>query len=727
MSQFKTRNLTGVILALAVAFFCTISVSFGDDGLREPNAMDRQISRIINILMPHEHLSQKKIDVEYSQRWLDNFIKTLDYQKAYFLKSDIQKFQEQVKYMPAWLEKGNLDFAYIIFKTYLIRLDQRMNQVQALLKQPIDFTIDETICLDRDKLDYPANDAEAMERWRKRVKYDLLILKVDDKEGQEAIDKLTRRYKSFQKRMHQTDSNELLEMYLTAMTTAFDPHTTYMSASTLENFEINMRLELEGIGATLGSEDGYTIIKHLVPGGAAEKEGSLKVEDKIIGVGQGADGPFEDVVDMKLDDVVKKVRGKANTVVRLEVLPADGGKTKDIKITRAKIELKDSAAKGKVFEAGTKPDGTPYKIGVIDLPSFYADMSGMRNGKEEYRSTTRDMKRILEDFNAQGCDACIVDLRANGGGSLPESINTTGLFIKTGPVVQVKGPKRVSVPKSPYDNNDPKNNFKIDCYSDHNSDVTWDKPLVVLISKFSASASEIFAGAIQDYGRGLIVGDHSTHGKGTVQSLLPLGEALFSFGAAPKMGALKVTIQQFYRPDGDSTQNRGVLSDVELPSITTHMDVGESDLDYALAFDQVPAQQYQKFNLVPRNIVQYLKQASAARCAQSEDFQKTVKKIECYLKNKDKSNITLNEKKFFEERAELIPEEEEKKQLEDTIKQDGTDIEETPYLREALDITADYVKALQVGVANMPNPATIRVQPAPAKTNPPAPQPAAAL
>ncbi len=719
MSQFNTRNLLSFISALAVVFFCSVSVSYGEEGLREPNAMDRQIARIIDILMPHEHLSQKKIDAEYSERWLDNFIKTLDYQKAYFLKSDVEAFKKQAPNMPGWLEKGDIRFAYVIFKTYLIRLDERMTQVQELLKQPIDFTIDETICLDRDKLDYPRNSAEAMERWRKRVKYDLLILKVDDKEGQEAIDKLSRRYKSFQKRMHQTDSNELLEMYLTAMTMSFDPHTTYMSASTLENFEINMRLELEGIGATLGSEDGYTIIKHLVPGGAAEKEGSLKVEDKIIGVGQGADGPFEDVVDMKLDDVVKKVRGKANTVVRLEVLPADGGKTKDIKITRAKIELKDSAAKGKVFEAGTKPDGTPYKIGVIDLPSFYADMSGMRNGKEEYRSTTRDMKRILEDFNAQGCDACIVDLRSNGGGSLPESINTTGLFIKTGPVVQVKGPSRS---KSSGDSN-----FRIECYSDHNSDVTWDKPLVVLISKFSASASEIFAGAIQDYGRGLIVGDHSTHGKGTVQSLLPLGEALFSFGSAPKMGALKVTIQQFYRPDGDSTQNRGVLADVELPSITTHMDVGESDLDYALAFDQVPAQVYQKFNLVPRNIVQYLKQASAVRCAQSEDFQKTVKKIECYLKNKDKSNITLNEKKFFEERAELIPEEEEKKQLEDTIKQDGTDIEETPYLREALDITADYVKALQVGVANMPNPAAIKVQPAPVKSNVPAPQPAAAL
>lgn len=712
---------------VAVAFAFAMPVAYGEGGLREPNAKDARIARIISILMPHEHLSlagktKEELDMinaQYSERWLNNFLKTLDYQKAYFLKSDVEAFQKQAPNMTKWLEKGDIRFAYVVFKTYLVRLDERMAMVQKILKEPMDFTVDETVCLDRDKLDYPKNNAEAYERWRKRVKYDMLILKVDDKVGQEAIDKLSRRYNSFQKRMHQTDSEELLEMYLTAMTMSFDPHTTYMSAGSLENFEINMRLELEGIGATLGSEDGYTVIKHLVPGGAAEKEGSLKVDDKIIGVGQGANGQFEDVVDMKLDDVVKKVRGKANTVVRLQVLPADGGKTKDIKITRAKIELKDSAAKGKVFEAGTKPDGTPYKIGVIDLPSFYADMSGMRNGNSEYRSTTRDMKRILEDFNAQGCDACIVDLRANGGGSLPESISATGLFITSGPVVQVKGPSRnSSQPQS-----------RITCYQDLDNSVTWDKPMAVLISKFSASASEIFAGAIQDYGRGIIIGDHSSHGKGTVQSLLPLGDALFSFGTPQKLGALKVTIQQFYRPDGDSTQNRGVLADVELPSITAHMDVGESDLDYALPFDRVPAQQYGKSQLVSSNVVKYLNQASEARCAQSEDFKKTKRKIECYLKNKDKENITLNEKKFFEERAELIPEEEEKKLLEDTVKSDGMDIEETPYLREALNITADYVKALQIGVANMPKVGTIQ---APPKSTQPAqqqqvPQPASAL
>ena len=682
--RIVTASLLLSIIVLAF-FVSSVSLSTAEEGLREPTANDRQIVRLINLLMPREHLSKRTIDQEISQRWLDNFLKSLDFQKAYFLKSDIEAFKSQQENMGDWLQQGNIKFAYVVFNTFLTRLDQRIAQIEDLLQQPIDFTVDETICVERDKLDYPANDQEAMERWRKRIKYDMLILKVDDTEGQEAIDKLTRRYKSFQRRMHQTDSDELLEMYLTAMTSSYDPHTSYMSPSTLENFEIQMRLQLEGIGASLMSEDGYTVVKKLVPGGAAEKSGLLKVEDKIVGVGQGESGQFEDIVDMKLDDVVKKIRGKANTIVRLQVIPESGGKSKEVRIVRATIELKDSEAKGKVFEAGKKADGTPFKVGIIDLPSFYLDMQAARSGKSDYRSTTRDMKAILDDFNQKNVDACIVDLRSNGGGSLQESISATGLFIDQGPVVQVK------------DSGDNITNYK-----DLDAGMTWNKPLVVLISKFSASASEIFAGAIQDYHRGIIIGDESTHGKGTVQSLMNLGETLFRFSASPKMGALKVTMQQFYRPDGDSTQNRGVVSDVVLPSITSYMDVGESDLDYALPFDKVPALSYRKAFEVNPQIVNYLKAASVSRCAQSEEFQKIERKVQCYLKNKNKENITLNEKKFMEERAELIPEEEEKKQLEDQLDNEGLDIKETPYLREALNVAADYAAILSYGLDKMP-------------------------
>src|SRR4029077_8077045 len=298
--------------------------------------------------------------------------------------------------------------------------------------------------------------------------------------------------------------------------------------------------------------------------------------------GQGTEGAVEDIVDMKLNDVVEKIRGKRKTVVRLEVQPADGSPNKTYAITRDRIELKDSEARSEIIEWGKKADGTPYHVGVIQLPSFYMDMDGARLGLSDYKSTTRDVRRLLEEFKAKGVDEVVVDLRWNGGGSLTEAVNMTGLFTGGGPVVQVKGSDgRTSPYKPPVDQG-----------------IVWEGPLVVIINKFSASASEIFAGAIQDYGRGVVIGDKSTHGKGTVQQLFDLGNALFRVKDVPNMGALKLTIQQFYRPGGDSTQNRGVVSDVELPSLTTQLDVGESDLDYALKFSQVDALPHDNFLMV---------------------------------------------------------------------------------------------------------------------------------
>ena len=422
-------------------------------------------------------------------------------------------------------------------------------------------------------------------------------------EGQEAIDKLARRYHSFAKRMHQIDGDELLEMYLNAFTTSFDPHTDYMSPDTQKNFDIAMSLKLEGIGASLQSEDGYTVVKKIIPGGAADKDNRIKPEDKIVGVGQGDDGEMVDVIDMKLQDVVKLIRGKQGTVVRLEVIPIGSTDRKIYKITREKIELKDSEAKGEVFDAGRKPDGTPYRIGVIDLPSFYRDMAGDRRGLADFKSTTHDVRKILDDFNRKGVDAVILDLRRNGGGALNEAISLTGLFIGEGPVVQVKDA-----------------DGRVQHLDDTDTGMAWSGPLVVLISKFSASASEILAGAIQDYNRGLIVGDYSTHGKGTVQSLMDLGQQLFRLPNSPAMGALKITMQQFYRPNGDSTQKRGVLADIELPSLTTHLDVGEADLDYPVAFDRVEPLSYKHFDYVNPAICDQLRQLSQQRVQASEGF-----------------------------------------------------------------------------------------------------------
>ncbi len=500
----------------------------GRGGLADPNGpqqADRQVTLAVSALLKREHLSRHPLDDEISERWLKTYLKTLDPFKVYFMQSDIDEFNEHKDDLDDWAKQGDIRFGYTIFKRFLERLDERVKWVDELLTQPHDFSVNEDMITDPDATTYAKTTAESKDLWRKRIKYDLLVLEADkDKlEGKAAQEKLSRRYHSLGKRMHQTDSDELLEMYLTALTTSYDPHTTYMSPGSLENFEIQMRLNLEGIGAALQFTDGYTVVSKIIPGGAADKDKRLKPEDKVVGVGQGTEGEIVDVVDMKLNDVVKLIRGERGTVVRLKVLPAGQGEPKIYAITREQIELTDSEARSEVIEAGRRPDGTPYKIGVIDLPSFYMDMSGAREGLEDFKSTTRDVAKLLKKFNEQKVDLVVLDLRQNGGGSLTESINLTGLFIDTGPVVQVKDADK-----------------RVQHYDDQDRGMAWNGPLVVLTSKFSASASEIFAGAIQDYRRGLVIGDSSTHGKGTVQSLLDLGKQLFrGLPNSPQLGALE--------------------------------------------------------------------------------------------------------------------------------------------------------------------------------------------
>lgn len=680
--------------------------------ITEPANRDRIITQVVTQLMGRDHISQPKMPfgAPYANRTLNNLLKVLDPQKMYFYQSDIDFFMGQETNLGTLYKDGDISLGYKLYKTYLERVDERHNFMLEVLKQPQDFTLDEQITVKREDLTYPKTPAEARERARLRVKYDILSMLVDemrekksekepasDKAAEntgdkaadkpektrsevlsEITDKLTRRYKSVSKRMHQIDGDELLEMYLTAMCTAYDPHTSYMSPSTEENFEIAMRLKLDGIGASLVSEDGYCVVKRIITGGAADKEGTLQNEDKIISVGQGEDGPMEDIVDMKLNDVVKKVRGKEGTLVRLEVIPADGGAKKIIKIVRSKIELKDSEAKGEVFQAGTKPTGNPYKIGVINLPSFYMDIDGARRGDPNYKSTTRDVTRILKNFKENNVDAVVMDLRMNGGGSLQEAIGLTGLFIDLGSVVQVKDPKG-----------------RVQSLDDEVSGVEWNGPLVVVINKLSASASEIFAGAIQDYKRGLIVGDITTHGKGSVQTLESLSRELFGFTPItnpPKLGELKVTIQQFYRPLGDSTQERGVKSDVIIPAITSHMDLGEADLDYALPFDQVKPQKISLYPYVNNTIAPQIAPLSENRVKNNLEFQKLQKKIDFYLRQKEKKTVTLNEKLFRAERSDLLDQEQE--DLEKKAMAEANEIKRDYYLEEVFNITIDYVKIL---------------------------------
>ena len=674
--------------------------------LEGPRASDRQVALIVTALLNQEHLLKHALDDEISERALTTYLKGLDPMKVYFYQADIDEFMKERRSLDDTIKRGDLSLAYKIFNRFLKRVDERVEFVDVLLKQEHDFDVDEVMVTDRDDAKYAKTPAEAFDRWRRRIKYDLLVLKseaaekAEDEEseskqdeakdddakdaegekdsGEEATDRLTRRYHSYAKRMHQFSSDDLLEMYLSAITTAYDPHTTYMSPSSLENFHISMKLKLEGIGAALMMNDGYTVVTKVIPGGAADKNGKLQPEDRIVSVGQGADGEMVDVIDMNLNDVVKMIRGKAGTLVRLGVKPAGGNDVQIYQITRAKIELKDSEARSEIIPFGERADGSSYQIGVIDLPSFYMDMSAARKGLTDFKSTTRDVRRILENFKDKGVDAVVLDLTRNGGGSLTEAINLTGLFIDQGPVVQVKD-----------------SDSRVQHYDDLESGMVWDGPLVVMTSKFSASASEILAGAIQDYGRGIIIGDVATHGKGTVQSLLDLGNQIFNVPNPPNLGALKITMQQFYRPNGESTQKRGVVVDVPMPSLTTHMDVGETDLDYPVKFDEVEAAPFTKDDDVSTPVVKQLNSLSGKRRSESDDFAKLDRRVKQYQKQKAQKTVTLNEAKFFAERAELDADKEEEKQIKEQVSGERPVFRRNYYNDEVLAVTLDYLRLLK--------------------------------
>ena len=687
MRRFDVSRSRFPLFALAAATLASGLLVFVQaapiEQAKDRAASDRQIARAITFLLNQQHLTRHPLDDEMSARAMDLFLKSLDPSKLYFNQSDIDEFMQSRNDLDDLVKKGDMSFAYKVYNRLLQRVDERVALAHDILSKPLDLTADETMKTDPEKLSYARNAEEVRSRWTKRLKYDLLVLKADKENTADPVERLNRRYNSFAKRMHQTDGDELLEMFLTSVTTAFDPHTNYMSKTTLENFDIQMRLGLEGIGAALQLTDGYTVISKIIPGGAADKEGSLKEGDRIISVGQN-DGNNEadkmvDVVDMKLNDVVALIRGKADTVVRLGVIPKGGGESKIIKITRAQIKLTDSEARSQVIEDGKKADGTAYRIGVIDLPSFYMDMDAAREGVADFKSTTRDVRALLDDFNKKKVDCVILDLRRNGGGSLTEAVNLTGLFIDEGPVVQVKASRG-----------------EAEHYDDMDRGMAWKGPLVVLTSKFSASASEIFAGAIQDYHRGIVVGDSSTHGKGTVQSLRDLGRELFG-GKGPNMGALKITMQQFYRPNGNSTQLRGVVSDVVLPSLSGAIEgVSEADLDWAMKFDKVPANDYDKYNQVSSEILTQLRSLSAERIKASLDFEKLGRIIARYKEQNATKEVPLNEEKFQAQRKEFDTDKELEKQFDDQANgnKSGEVVKRDYYFNEVLNITVDYLHLL---------------------------------
>lgn len=665
--------------------------------LSSADAADKETAILVSKIVPQYHLSRRSIDDTVSSELLDGFIKDLDPQKLYFLQSDIESFQSHRTTLDDEIKEGNVDFAYHVFEVYKERITRQMDVANHWVNAEHDFTVNEEYETDAKKLEWAKSTDELDDRWRRRVKYDLLQFKLnkeeDDKEGtknpeiestKDDIDpreRLHKRYRNTLLSVNQYDTGDQLEMYLTALASVFDPHSSYMSPESWEDFEIQMRLSLDGIGAALRADDGYTVVASIVPGGAASDDGRLKVNDKIIGVGQ-AEGDIVDIFEMKLSEVVRMIRGPRGTVVRLQVKSDEDGKIKVINLTRKKIELKESEVKGEIIET-TDRIGRPGRVGIISLPSFYRDFAGASGGVANFKSAGADVARVLSQFAREQVDVVIIDLRNNGGGALTEAVEISGHFIDRGPVVQVKEP-------SGY----------VRVLDDEESGVMYNGPLVVICNRLSASASEIFAGVVKDYRRGIIIGDTTTHGKGTVQNLMDVAPRQpFRLVRPTDRGKLKLTIQQFYRVKGDSTQNRGVRSDIVLPSLIDHWDLGESFLDHALPFDKIRSANYSEVSYVNPQVISALKSNSEARVAKDEHFKKVNKSIARFLERKNKTKLSLNEEVVRNERAkdeqDSEDEKEEEKKVETPEGEEGPIFPEGAYNDEALNIALDYVAALQ--------------------------------
>lgn len=707
--KLRAPSRTVGVVSVGVVFL--VATTLFAQQFAAAQAPEQTTVKLVAEMITKYHISQKPIDDRVSAMLLTKFIKDLDPQKLYFLKSDIDSFSRYRDQLDDLLKVGQANFAHEAFALYLRRLDERVEMAHKLIDAPHDFTLDESMTIDPDQLSWSVDPKEVNERWRKRIKYDLLNLQLDklslEETKKKALKKndgsepapvvsatiedprkrLHKRYDILKKYAHDTDEGEVLAMYLSSLAHCYDPHSSYMSPEENEDFQIQMRLSLQGIGAALRSEEGVTTVASIVEGGAAAKDNRLLKGDKIVGVAQD-DGDFQDVVAMKLNRVVRLIRGKMNTKVRLKVLRDVGDVTQTlvIDLIRQTIELHNSEVKGEIiqttdFGVAAAP-GSKGRIGVISVPSFYRDFNGAQQGRDDFRSASRDVSNVLRQFRAEGgVDAVVVDLRMNGGGALSEAIEMTGLFIDKGPVVQVK-----------------ELNGRIKSHDDEDDGVEYGGPLVVVCNRLSASASEIFAAAIKDYGRGIVVGDTTTHGKGTVQNVMPVSSNLFKvFPGAKDRGVLKLTINQFYRVNGDSTQNRGVESDVVLPSFIDHMDLGESFLENALAFDHIPVAPHAKLGLVNPTIVNTLNDNSHRRVAVDPKFQQTQKDVERYLARKNRKSVSLNEESLRRDRDEdKAAKDVEKDEEEHENRNDKAPVfAKTEYNTELLAVSVDYVTLLK--------------------------------
>ncbi len=630
-------------LSIAVSAACSATPRLpidvpGSNNLK-PDAQQSLIVKDVAGLITSFNYKKVELNDSLSAVIFDNYLKDLDPNKSYFLAEDIASFQQYRNSLDDDLKAGELSAPFFIFNTYQKRYNEKLKFSISQLNNKFDFATVDSYTYNREKLSWFTTQQESDASWNKKVKYDFLNLKIAGKADTAIVNSLKKRYENLLTQFNKINNQDAFQLFMGAFTQSVDPHTSYFNMANAANFNIDMARSLEGIGATLSSENEFVTIKSIVTGGPADKIKLLKIDDKIIGVAQGSNGEFTDVIGWRLDNAISLIRGKKGTVVRLKILSKDqdlSASPKIIPITREKIILQDQSAKKEIKTI--KKNGKTFTYGIIEIPAFYADFKAMQAGERNYKSTTRDVKLILDSLKNSKVDAVVIDLRSNGGGSLLEAIELTGLFISKGPVVQVR---------------DARNKIEVD--EDEDSNITWAGPLAVLTDRFSASASEIFAGAIQDYGRGIILGN-TTYGKGSVQSAIDMSRVNPSLG--DKAGQINLTTGKFYRITGSSTQHKGVVPDIAFPTVFPADKYGESAEKSAMPWDEIKSSKYQPWNGVKPNL-SFLTKQHQQRMKANKEYAYLLEDI-AELKNREKeksvplSETELKKQRDNEEKKNLI-------------------------------------------------------------------------
>ncbi|MCP5472642.1 MAG: carboxy terminal-processing peptidase [Sinobacteraceae bacterium] len=620
------------LLALGSSSSATSGPAMLPPGALAPTDRQRMIARQVGSILEEAHFRRATIDDRFSAEVFTKFLDFMDGQRSYFLASDIAEFEPLRLRFDDMIRSGDIDPAYGIFARFQQRNRERIRYALAQLEKEPDWTVDESFEFDRSKAPWPQTSAELDELWRKRIKNDAVSLLLTGKDWAEATDVLRKRYERVLKRGEQVSPDDVFENLMNAYARTFDPHSSYFSPRNSEEYRIQMSLNYEGIGASLQLIDDYVTVMNVIEGGPAAAAGTLTAKDRITAVGQGKEGPLTDVIGWRIDDVVQLIRGKGGTTVRLQILPAGaapGTTEKVLDYVRGKVTLEAQAARKEIKTI--KRGDQELKVGVINVPGFYSDYEAQRAGNANYRSTTRDVRRLIDELRKETIDGLVLDLRGNGGGFLPEAQSLTGLFIDRGPVVQVKfstGEKEV--------------------LDDPDAGLAYAGPLAVLVDRFSASASEIFAGAIQDYRRGVVLGQR-TFGKGTVQNLVPLSR----YTSRPVNGQLTVTIGKFYRVTGESTQHRGVEPDVALASPISLEDVGESALDDALPWDRIAGVPFRTDDSSAPASITSLALEESNRAKNDPDYRWLVSDIAALESMRQQKSVSLNLQTRREERARL--------------------------------------------------------------------------